>query len=91
MLGVTDDLAKVHGDGVELGLILVEAVDRLPGPHHLLGQRLFIKEPSIRQRDQSIALGSIDRILGYKRTLADPMSLRLAASLMAFSTFFSSR
>jgi hypothetical protein len=40
MLGATDDLGRVHGDGVELGLVLVEAVDRPPGPHHLLGQRL---------------------------------------------------
>jgi hypothetical protein len=30
----------VHGDGVELGLVLVEPVDRLSGPHHLLGQGL---------------------------------------------------
>ena len=37
---ITDDLAEVHGDGVELGLVLVEVVDRLPGLHQLLGQRL---------------------------------------------------
>jgi hypothetical protein len=30
----------VHGDGVELGLVLVEPVDRLPRPNHLFGQHL---------------------------------------------------
>lgn len=39
-VSITDDLAEVHGDGVELGLVLVEVVDRLPGLHQLLGQRL---------------------------------------------------
>ena len=39
-VSITDNLAKVHGDGVELGLVLVEVVDRLPGLHQLLGQRL---------------------------------------------------
>ena len=39
-VSITDDLAKVDGDGVELGLVLVEVVDRLPGLHKLLGQRL---------------------------------------------------
>ena len=37
---VTNNLIEVHGDGVELGLVLVEVVDRLPGLHQLLGQRL---------------------------------------------------
>ena len=39
-VSITDDLAEVHGDGVELGLVLIEVVDRLPGLHQLLGQRL---------------------------------------------------
>ena len=39
-VSITNDLAEVHGDGVELGLVLVEVVDRLPGLHQLLGQRL---------------------------------------------------
>lgn len=39
-VSITDDLAEVHGDGVELGLVLVEVVDRLPGLHQLLGQHL---------------------------------------------------
>ena len=40
VVSITDDLAEVHGDGDELCLVLVEVVERLPGLHQHLGQRL---------------------------------------------------
>jgi hypothetical protein len=56
----------VHGDGVELGLVLVEAVDGLPRLHHLLGQRLEARveankavSESEANRSPALAIASI--------------------------------